>query len=548
MAQGVGERSQSGGCALVRARIQRAWLLSVAVALVGCEGARSEGDAGCPATPLENGAACTGYWTCSYGESQLCCGRRWPTYRCSCHDGRVSCLDTQVCSAVSNGLPEGEPCSDGERCEEVGTETCCGEVHPARHCYCLWGFFQCGFTDACLGLPPWGPCDGGPLPWDAGISLDAALDASDDAGGVPDDAGADGADGPAPACGAPTITDDPTQGRLRLQSDLLDLEFGYLTHPATNNNQSGGNLYRYVDKRYDAGRNLSALWNGGSGDTGAYASGAGGLGSTQLYAVDDLSQVTGGYADAISDNDFDGVLRETPGVTSLTDGSTRIVFRFGVENRTTSPAVRWYEVTKTWTVACSGRIGLQHDWTIVRGGYYSEPASRYQVSTAWTVISRFGHLWSEPPSGPPGSDSRASPANEWWDWTPDPTSIQQCNADGQGYDAVHAEFVRFHGGLPFDFWFWTDNGGLGYEGLGLYRIGYEALGGSLDSAIFEICHHNRALVGDGADAYNMCPAAWWGGDGAPANRYAYLAAGLTWTDSYLMEARPTGIGFPEPVP
>jgi hypothetical protein len=291
------------------------------------------------------------------------------------------------------------------------------------------------------------------------------------------------------------------------------------------------------------------VWSGGSGNTGAYASGAGGIGSTQLYAVDDLALVTGpSYTFAISDNDLDGGLLEAPNVTTGADGSATLVFRFGVNNRSSTPPVRWYEVKKTWTISCSGRIALRHDWTIVRAGYYSEPASRHQVSTGWTIISRYGHKWDEPPSGPPGSDSRANPKNQWWDWTPNPVSVQQCNADGQAYDAVHADFVRYHGGLAFDFWFWPDNGGLGYEGLGLYRIGYQAFGGSFDSAVFEICHHNRALVGDGVDAYNMCPTAWWGGDGAPASRYRPLAAGLTWTDSYQMEARARGNAFPEPVP
>jgi hypothetical protein len=355
-------------------------------------------------------------------------------------------------------------------------------------------------------------------------------------------------------CAPLTIMDDPTEGRLRVENDILALEFGYEAYAATNYNQSGGNLYRFIDKRYSSTYNIIGLWDGGTGDTAAYGSGVGGIGSTQLYAVDDLDELDGivdPYEPAISDNDLDGVLLEAPGATAGVDGSAQLVFRFGVENRHHAPTVRWYEVTKIWTISCSGRIALQHDWTILRSGYFSEPASRHQVSTGWTDISRWGHRWEEPPSGPPGSDSRANPANQWWHWTPDPSSIQQCGADdgsGGNQDAVHAEFVRYHGGLDFDFWFWTDNGGLGYEGLGLYRIGYETCGGSSNSAIFEICHHNRELVGDGADAYNMCPSAWWGDDGAPATRYWPLTAGLTWTDSYQMEARPPGDAFPESVP
>ena len=342
------------------------------------------------------------------------------------------------------------------------------------------------------------------------------------------------------------VTNDITHGRLHVENNTLRLEFGYSTSSATHQNQSGGNLYLYVDKRYSTTLNVISVWNGGSGDTSAYASGAGGIGSTQLYAIDDLSQlVSGTYADAIGDNDLDGVSLAAPTMTTAGNGSVVLVFGFGVQNRQSGTPVRWYEISKTWTISCGGRIALRHDWNIVRTGYFSEPATRQQVNTAWTTISRFGHMWDEPPSGPPGSSSRTNPADQWWDWTPNPSSVGQCSGDGAGLDAVHSDYVRFHGGLACDFWFWPDNGGLGYEGLGLYAVGYQAFGGSFNASVLEICHHNRTSIGDGADAYNVMPTAWWGGDGATADRYKKLAAGIRWTDTYQMEVRPTGQTLPQ---
>jgi hypothetical protein len=222
-----------------------------------------------------------------------------------------------------------------------------------------------------------------------------------------------------------------------------------------------------------------------------------------------------------------------------------IVFDVSVKNPTTS--VTWYEVKKTWTVACSGRIGLELDWTILQSGWFSEPATRLQIATVWSTISRWGHPWSEPPSGPPGTDSRANPANRWWDWTPNPVSTEECNytVGGQDEDALHVDYSRYHGGPAYDFWFWPDNGGKGYEAAGFYGLGYSAFGGSANASNNEICHENRTSVGDGADAYNEMPAAWWGGDGAGTDRYKPLAAGTHWTDTYGYEVLPTGTAFPQ---
>ena len=155
-------------------------------------------------------------------------------------------------------------------------------------------------------------------------------------------------------------------------------------------------------------------------------------------------------------------------------------------------------------------------------------------------VDRWGHDWSDSVAGPPGTNSRLNPANRWYSWVPRPSSVQECNApDGRGgsQDAIHADYNRFRGGVDFQFVFKPDNGGLGFEGLGQYRIGYEAFGGSEGSSANEICHHNRTSIGDGADAYNIGILGWWGGDGATRDRYKQLTAGTTWLDTFAMGAR-----------
>ena len=90
-----------------------------------------------------------------------------------------------------------------------------------------------------------------------GSRVDSPPDASPPADAIADDGGAsptpapDATDGQ-DSCPSPIVTDDTARGRLRVQNDVLDLEFGYKTHASTNNNQSGGNLYHYVDERFDA--------------------------------------------------------------------------------------------------------------------------------------------------------------------------------------------------------------------------------------------------------------------------------------------------------
>jgi len=351
---------------------------------------------------------------------------------------------------------------------------------------------------------------------------------------------------PAPRSSAASsfaVVHDQTRGRITVENDVLRLEFGYKTESATRNNQSGGNLYTYIDKRFSS-RNIVAVWNGGSSQTKAYASGAGGIGSTQAYAAPSVSS-TGGpsYRYALADNARDGRLSAAPQISRLSDGSVRLVFDVIVSNRDWSPSYDWYSVRKEWTISPAGVVALRHDWRILKTGYFSEPASRHQISTMFTTIGRFGHSWSDRRSGPPGTNSLANPANRWYTWVPRPSSVQECNAsDGRGgsQDAVHADYNRFYGGVNFEFWFRPDNGGRGFESLGLYRVGYNAFGRSEGSTANEICHHNRTSIGDGADAYNIGVLGWWGGDGATRDRYKQLTAGTTWQDSYLMDARPRG--------
>ncbi len=336
------------------------------------------------------------------------------------------------------------------------------------------------------------------------------------------------------------VDHDTARGRIKVENDVLKLEFGYKGEAKTNYNQSGGNLYSYVDKRFST-KNIISVWNGGSADTKAYASGAGGIGSTQTYAVPSIGSVDGSdYKYALADNAGDARIASTPTVSRLADGRIRLVFDVVVSNQDWSPSYDWYSVRKEWFVAPAGSVTFRQTWRILKTGYFSEPATRQQISTMFTKIGRYGHTWSDDVAGRPGANSLQNPANRWYTWTPRPSSVQECNApDGEGgsQDAVHADYNRFYGGVDFEFWFRPYAGGRGFESLGLYRLGYGAFGRSEGSVANEICHHNRTSIGDGADAYNLGILGWWGGDGAARDRFKQLTAGTTWTDSFAMDAR-----------
>lgn len=344
------------------------------------------------------------------------------------------------------------------------------------------------------------------------------------------------------------VAHDTFQGRIRVENDVLKLEFGYKGDSRTFRNQGGGNLYRYYDKRFSATRNIVRVWWGGSDRTKAFASGAGGIGSTQIYAVPRVDQVGGAsYKYALADNARDAAVTARPTIRTAAAGQLEIVFDLVVSNRDWSPSYRWYSVRKVWRISPTGRISLQQQWKILKTGYFSEPATRQQITTAFTTVSRWGHDWSDSVSGKPGTNSRRNSANRWYRWTPRPSSVQECNApDGSGgsQDAIHADYNRFSGGVGYDFWFWPDNGGRGFEGLGQYEVGFNAFGRSEGSTANEICHHNRKSIGDGADAYNLGILGWWGGDGATRDRYKVLKAGTTWTDSFQMEVRAPGAALP----
>ena len=348
---------------------------------------------------------------------------------------------------------------------------------------------------------------------------------------------------PTPSANGFTINHDQNRGRIYLENSVLKLEFGYKAEAQTHYNQSGGDLYQYFDKRFDPNTNIIAVWDGGTGGTGGYASGAGGIGSTQIYATTDIGLITGAnYQFSHSDNDMEGKLVSAPTIETLADQSVRLTFEFSVAG--------WYKVKKTWVVKPSGHINLTQNWTILKSGWFSEPAIRNQVNPVFTTVSRWGHMWGNNIAGAPGTNSRLNPVNKWYDWSPDKSSRATCNGQGTGItqDAIHADYNRWHGGTNYDFWFWPYNNGLGFEGLGMYRIGYQAFGQSFGSTANEICYHARARVGDGANAYNLGIFAWWGGNGAAADRFKPLSAGTTWTDSYQMEVRAPGNNFPPDQP
>ena len=143
------------------------WLVLVAaVATLGCF-EPTPGD-GSECAAIEEGTACKGTPTCTWGGQACQCGVCNPAYGCACDGGFWRCWHTDPipeawCPDVvqsdvpvvpidaSADVPElpaacpAEPpigvaatCESGTRCE-YGEECCCGVCHPSMVCHCSGG-------------------------------------------------------------------------------------------------------------------------------------------------------------------------------------------------------------------------------------------------------------------------------------------------------------------------------------------------------------------------------------------------------------------------
>lgn len=159
------------------------YALLAALVLAGCEGSGDDRAPGCPDV-IEEGTACAGEATCTWGGMACRCGTCNPALGCSCIDGSWVCWHTdpfpeELCpDAVQQDVQEAETvetsldavadsdatsascpaeapigtqetCASDTRCE-YGIECCCGNCYPSIVCQCADDTWACHATDACM--------------------------------------------------------------------------------------------------------------------------------------------------------------------------------------------------------------------------------------------------------------------------------------------------------------------------------------------------------------------------------------------------------------
>lgn len=327
------------------------------------------------------------------------------------------------------------------------------------------------------------------------------------------------------------ISEDEANGRITVENDKVKTVWHYKTLRSESNNQSGGNLYELYDKQTDPLllRNLvsfhsSPYW--GNGRTYLWIA-VGGIGSTGVYATNELPWSGGNYSfdDLISDNNLSGELQSQH--AEIDDaGNAVISFRYKVKSQSTQSKHRpsngyWYEVEKKWIVEPNGLIKLSVTRTILSNGYFSEPAIRMnwsgESSVGWNRYVKYGRDWSRPDNPlyyRNISDLSEEDGNCW-----------------NNFNRFHPDWIAMTGSeIAPSVKVIADNNGLGFTGSGSYNLGKSIWGRGAGSSL-EQCSYRRQQV----SSYGIGWYAWWGGNPPAEDRYKFMAAGTSWTDTFKIE-------------
>ncbi len=319
------------------------------------------------------------------------------------------------------------------------------------------------------------------------------------------------------------ISEDSVNGRVTVEGDTVKAVWHYKALPSENYNQGGGNLYELYYKPMDPseGRNLVSFTNYGNPNSTTIWAGIGGVGGTDIYADDSApgADQSNGFADLISDNNASGTVVSH---SAYTDGQGDAVLNFVINVHNQSTGKDWYSVSKTWTVEPSGAIHEAETWTIINSGYFAEPALRsgWSYYVGWDRFSKYGRNWYDPNNATYllGHDNIENETAQSWDIL----------------NAFHADWVAFTGSpIAPTVKMTADNNGQGFRGSGLYKLSVQVWG-SGSQAIAEQCSELGGVTG----AQEINWMAWWGGNPPEGNRYKWLSAGTSWSDSYRIDLFP----------
>ncbi len=317
------------------------------------------------------------------------------------------------------------------------------------------------------------------------------------------------------------IHEDVANGYVTVETNTIKAVWHYKTIAVDNYNQGGGNLYELYYKPMDPSQSynlVSYIKYGYPTSTNIWA-GIGGVGSTDLYAADIKpgADQNNNFTDLISDNNLSGVL-QSHSASIDSQGDAVLTFTYKVHNQTTGK--EWYEVTKTWTVEPAGTIHLQVSRSLLSSGYFSELAVRdnWNYNLGWDRFVKYGRGWAESSNSPRyllGSTGIADETAQCWD------QLNQFQPDWAAFTgSTKAPTVIMS----------ADNNGEGFRGSGSYQIGMKAWGTSADP-MEEQC----SILGGMAGSQIISWMAWWSGNPPQGNRYRWLPAGTSWTDTYRID-------------
>ncbi len=322
-----------------------------------------------------------------------------------------------------------------------------------------------------------------------------------------------------------TFTDDPVQGKLTLDNDVVRVVWHYRTLASEYSNRGGGSIYELYDKRTDPGleRNIVAVVDGGGGSTSPNMPGIGGLGATHVWSLDPNAPATsdvGRWARLLSRNhyiDSDGnAVFEASFIVKDND--------FDLQDANPDD----YRVDKRWTVYPGGQIHLEISMEFLRSFFAAEPAYDFSFSRqyGWQEAEavRHGGEWR---CGGAGSNGIENPNNE----TMLITGLD--TGHDHDYQIRHSEhFNLTKPGNGSSVRIKMDNNGNGFEGGGLFALG-QSMFGDTSAENVEFSSYSQQ-----ANGHTVRYTAWWGGSPPPSERHKLVTQGTRWSDTFWIELVP----------
>ena len=173
-------------------------------------------------------------------------------------------------------------------------------------------------------------------------------------------------------------------------------------------------------------------------------------------------------------------------------------------------------MVKQWTVQTDGTIGLEVNWSILNSGYFAEPALRTNWSkrVGWDRFVKYGHDWNQPSYNKYYLGTSNIEDESCWDYM----------------NRFVPDWIAYTGSSSAPTIVMMPDYSGGFADSGSYQLGVRSWGSKFNP-VQEECSLQSPYIG--AHVINWMAA--WGGNPPKGNRYAWLAAGTSWSDRFRIE-------------